>query len=177
MLGYSVQRGVNGGADGDLPVRQNRRSALIETALQPARERVAPAELDILTSALALIIGTESMVVLKDVLQLDEAAAGEVRQWAIRALVEAALKDESALTAACHLNDWGSDDFNHIAKVVTFTRRRRAFHYEKSNQSSGMPEHRARLADGGACARWVSGSQSPRADLTTRSWKARSPAS
>jgi hypothetical protein len=35
------------------------------------------------------------MVVLKDVLQLDEAAAGEVRQWAIRALVEAALKDES----------------------------------------------------------------------------------
>lgn len=94
MLGYSVQRGVNGGAD-DLPVRQNRRSALIETALRPARERVAPAELDVLTSALALIIGTESMVVFKDVLQLDEAAAGEVRQWAIRALVEAAMKDSS----------------------------------------------------------------------------------
>jgi len=96
MLGYSVQRGVNGGADGDLPVRQNRRSALIEIALRPARERVAPAELDVLTSALALIIGTESMVVSKDVLQLDESAASEVRQWAIRALVEAALKDESS---------------------------------------------------------------------------------
>ena len=36
MLGYSVQRGVNGEADGDLPVRQNRRSPLIETALRPA---------------------------------------------------------------------------------------------------------------------------------------------
>jgi AcrR family transcriptional regulator len=95
MLGYSVQRGVNGEADGDLPVRQNRRSPLIETALRPARERVAPADLDVLASALALVIGTESMVVLKDVLQLDEAAAGEVRQWAIRALVEAALRGES----------------------------------------------------------------------------------
>ena len=95
MLGYSVQRGVNGEADGDLPVRQNRRSPLIETALRPARERVAPADLDVLASALALIIGTESMVVLKDVLQLDEAAAGEVRQWAIRALVEAALRGET----------------------------------------------------------------------------------
>jgi hypothetical protein len=95
MLGYSVQPGVNGGADGELPVRQNRRSALIETALRPARERVAPAGLDVLASALALIIGTESMVVFKDVLQLGEAAAGEVRQGAIRALVEAALKGES----------------------------------------------------------------------------------
>jgi AcrR family transcriptional regulator len=93
MLGHSVQRGVNGGADGDLPVRQNRRTALLETALRPARKRVAPAELDVLTKALALIIGTESMVVFKDVLQVDEAAASEVRRWAIRALVDAAMKE------------------------------------------------------------------------------------
>jgi len=39
------------------------------------------------------------MVVFKDVLQMDEAAAGEVRQWAIRALVDAALKEESAPAA------------------------------------------------------------------------------
>jgi AcrR family transcriptional regulator len=96
MLGHSVQRGVNGGTDEDLPVRQNRRTALLESALRPARQRVAPADLDVLTSALALIIGTESMVVFKDVLQLDDAAAGEVRKWAIRALVEAALKDGTA---------------------------------------------------------------------------------
>jgi len=95
MLDYSVQRVVNGGPDGDLPVRQNRRSVLIETALQPARESVAPAEMEVLASALALIIGTESMVVFKDVLQLDEVAAGEVRQWAIRALVETALKNKN----------------------------------------------------------------------------------
>jgi hypothetical protein len=45
-----------------------------------------------LTRALAIIIGTESMVVCKDVLQLSEADARKVRRWAIRALVEAAKK-------------------------------------------------------------------------------------
>jgi len=39
-------------------------------------------------------MGTESMVVFKDVLQMDEADARKVRRWAIRALVEAALKDQ-----------------------------------------------------------------------------------
>jgi AcrR family transcriptional regulator len=94
MLGHSVQRGINGGAETDLPVRQNRRTALIETALRPARERFDSAELEALTRSLALIVGTESMVVFKDVLRMDDAAAIEVRQWAIRALVGAALKDD-----------------------------------------------------------------------------------
>ena len=91
MLSHSVQRSVHG--DQELPLRQNRRTALIESALQPARERFGSAELDALTSALALVIGTESVVVLKDVLQLDDVASGEVRRWAIKALVDAALKE------------------------------------------------------------------------------------
>jgi hypothetical protein len=49
-----------------------------------------------LTKALALIVGTESMVVLKDVLQLDETEARKVRRWAIRALVEAARKPSAS---------------------------------------------------------------------------------
>jgi hypothetical protein len=44
------------------------------------------------------------------------------------------------------------------------------------NQPSGMPEHRALLAGGGACARWVSG-LTLAADLDYESWKERSPAS
>jgi hypothetical protein len=43
-----------------------------------------------LSRALAIVIGTEAMVVCKDVLQLDEAEARRLRRWAIRALVEAA---------------------------------------------------------------------------------------
>jgi AcrR family transcriptional regulator len=92
MLASSLEQRVRADADGDTPPRQNRRSPLIEAALRPARNQFKPAELKNLTRALAIIIGTESMVVCKDVLQLSEADARKVRRWAIRALVEAAKK-------------------------------------------------------------------------------------
>jgi len=94
MLAHSLQRGLNGEGAGELPVRQNRRTALIAAALMPARRQFKPSDFKALTKALALIMGTESMVVFKDVLQMDEADARKVRRWAIRALVEAALKDQ-----------------------------------------------------------------------------------
>ena len=78
------------GAASGIPARQNRRTPLIEAALAPARRQFKPASLDLLAKALALIVGTESMVVFKDVLQLDDAEARRVKRWAIRALVEAA---------------------------------------------------------------------------------------
>ena len=92
MLVHTLQRGIRRGDDIALPTRQNRRTPLIEAALEPAREQFKPAALRTLTRALALIIGTESMVVLKDVLRLDDAEARRVKRWAIRALVEAARK-------------------------------------------------------------------------------------
>jgi AcrR family transcriptional regulator len=93
MLAHSLQRGANGEAGMDIPARQNRRTALIDAALDAGREQFQPAAARRLANALALIIGTESMIVLKDVLQLDAAEAGEVRRWAIRALVDAARAD------------------------------------------------------------------------------------
>jgi hypothetical protein len=92
MLIHSLERGINGEPEGALPARQNRRTPLIEAALEPVRQQFKPAALDTLRKALALIIGTEAMVVFKDVLQLDDAEARKVRRWAIRALVEAAKK-------------------------------------------------------------------------------------
>ena len=91
MLMHSLQR-AGKDQDGDIPPRQNRRTPLIEAALEPARQQFKPAALKNLVRALALIIGTEAMVVFKDVLRLDEAEAQKVRRWAIRALVEAARK-------------------------------------------------------------------------------------
>ena len=76
----------------DVPPRQNRRSPAIDAALRPARQEFKPADYRMLTRALALIIGTEAMIVCKDVLQLDDAEARKVKRWAIRALVEAAKK-------------------------------------------------------------------------------------
>jgi AcrR family transcriptional regulator len=89
MLVHSLQRGIGG--DGDaLPARQNRRSPLIEAALSPVRRQFKPTALKHLAHALALVIGTEALVVCKDVLQLDDAEARKVKRWAIRALIEAA---------------------------------------------------------------------------------------
>jgi AcrR family transcriptional regulator len=90
MLRHTMERSVRRGGDASTPVRQNRRTPLIEAALEPARRELRPATLKTLTRALALVIGTEAMLVLKDVLQLDEAEARRVRRWAIRALVDAA---------------------------------------------------------------------------------------
>lgn len=78
----------------DLPGRQNRRSPLIEAALEPARGTIKPGALDTLEKALALIIGSEAMIVCKDVLQIDDAEARKVKRWAIRALVDAARKQK-----------------------------------------------------------------------------------
>jgi AcrR family transcriptional regulator len=89
MLMHSLERASKHGS-GDIPPRQNRRTPLIEAALEPARRQFKPAALRNLARALALIIGTEAMIVFKDVLRLDEREAQKVRRWAIRALVEAA---------------------------------------------------------------------------------------
>ncbi len=89
MLSHSLQR-VARGETGDIPARQNRRSPLIEAALEPARDAFAPEMLATLSRALALVVGVEAMIVFKDVLQLDDAEARAVKLWAIRALVDAA---------------------------------------------------------------------------------------
>jgi len=95
MLAHSLQRAPTDGAGAEIPARQNRRTPLIEAALAPARKQFKPAALKNLRKALALIIGTEAKVVFRDVLQLDDADARNVRRWAIRALVEAAKKSDS----------------------------------------------------------------------------------
>ena len=77
---------------GDVPTRQNRRLPLIEAALAPARSKFAPDAYRRLTHALSLVIGTESMLVLKDVLHLTPTESREVRRWTIRSLVQSARK-------------------------------------------------------------------------------------
>lgn len=89
MLAKSMERRVAEG-DSALPARQNRRTPMIEAALAPAKAEFSRPSLDRLQKALALIVGTEAMIVFKDVLQLDEKEAREVKRWAIRVLIEAA---------------------------------------------------------------------------------------
>lgn len=87
MLANSIQQAANG--DG-LPSRQNRRMPLIEAALAPAADQFDRASAERLKAALSLIIGTEATIVFKDVLQLSDHEARDVRHWVIQNLVEAA---------------------------------------------------------------------------------------
>ncbi len=96
MLAHTLQNATAGVQDGEVLLRQNRRMPLIEAALKPARQQFGAKALDKLGKALALIIGTEGMIVIKDVLQLEDDDARKVKQWAIRALIEAAIKDTGA---------------------------------------------------------------------------------
>lgn len=101
MLAHAVQRDP---ADESIPPRQNRRLPLIEAALAPLREQLQEPEFRRLTSALALIFGTEAMIVFRDVLRVDEATAREVKTWAIRALLRGALGDSAARMQPMSLN-------------------------------------------------------------------------
>ena len=94
MLANTVSRDLS---DDSTPPRQNRRIPLIEAALAPARSRFRKAEYERLCLALALIFGTESMIVFRDVLRLDEPAARRVKSWAVRALVRAALESSGKI--------------------------------------------------------------------------------
>lgn len=87
MLANSVRQAM---ANEDVPARQNRRSPAIAMALAPCRSEFNPRALDRLQKALALVIGTESLLALKDVLRLDAVEAAAIRQWAIAALVDKA---------------------------------------------------------------------------------------
>lgn len=75
-----------------IPVRQNRRVPLIEAALAPVKTKITPRTYQQLVRSLSLVIGTEAMLVFKDVLQLPSKPAREARRWAIKSLVEAALR-------------------------------------------------------------------------------------
>lgn len=95
MLAASLQRSVGeSGADSPaVPLRQNRREPLIEAALAPVRGQLPPRTYRNLRASLALVFGLESMIVFQDVLNIDAAAARRIKQWAIRALVRAAMEE------------------------------------------------------------------------------------
>ncbi len=92
MLAAALTRAAEG-RDDSVPLRQNRRTPLIDAALAPARGRFRKSTYAKLRAALAMIFGSESMVVFRDVLRVDEKEARQVKSWAVRALVRAALEE------------------------------------------------------------------------------------
>jgi AcrR family transcriptional regulator len=97
MLAHILLQQVEVGLTDGL-ARQNRRTPLIEAALAPVRRQFNNVSYRRLCAALALVFGTESMIVFEDVLQLDEKTARKVKSWMIRTLVQAARDDSTAKT-------------------------------------------------------------------------------
>jgi len=77
----------------DAPLRGGRRVEWIESALEPVRERLGEERFERLVSALAMVIGLEALLVLRDIRGLDQGAMEEVSRWATRALLRASLQD------------------------------------------------------------------------------------
>jgi AcrR family transcriptional regulator len=71
------------------PRRGYRRVEWLERALEPLRDSVSPERFERLVSALTLVIGWESMIVLQDLRGLDAHEAEEVCVWAARAMLAA----------------------------------------------------------------------------------------
>jgi AcrR family transcriptional regulator len=76
-----------------VPVREGRRARWNAKALEPLRGELSPAALKRLTSALALVWGTEAVIVLRDVCRLDTEAAKDVMLNAARWMLRGALAE------------------------------------------------------------------------------------
>ena len=75
------------------PVREGRRTRWLDEALEPVRRGVPEREWRRLRAALSLTLGSEALVVMKDVCRLDDAEALAVLRWAAVALLRAGLDE------------------------------------------------------------------------------------
>jgi len=74
-----------------VPPRPSRRLEYVEQALEPLRAQLAPDEYERLVHAMAVVIGIEARIVLRDICGLDDARILETSRWAAHALLAAAL--------------------------------------------------------------------------------------
>jgi AcrR family transcriptional regulator len=75
-----------------VPARPSRRLEYVEQALEPSRDQLAPGEYERLVHAMAVVIGIEARIVLRDICGLDDAQIIETERWAAHALLTAALR-------------------------------------------------------------------------------------
>lgn len=83
------QRGANGGPE----LREGRRMRWLDRVLEPARGTLTAKQRRRLECALALTLGMDGMVVMKDVCRLKDDEAQEVLRWAGLALLRAGLAE------------------------------------------------------------------------------------
>ena len=83
------------------PRRGYRRVQWIEKALAPARDKLTAKQFERLVSALCVLVGWEPLITLKDTRGLNEKEAEEILAFAVRAVVERALRDAQRRSRRC----------------------------------------------------------------------------
>jgi AcrR family transcriptional regulator len=76
------------------------RKALLARAVEPLKSRLPPEDLERLTQALSLLYGVEALTVLKDIWGLDGSATRKVVEWAVGALLAAAVLEAAERESA-----------------------------------------------------------------------------
>jgi AcrR family transcriptional regulator len=91
MIRLTAERSTN--EPNPAPIRGYRRVEWIEMALSPLQGRIDESSLERLTSGLALCVGIEALLVLRDVRGLTVAEAEEISVWVARALLKATMDE------------------------------------------------------------------------------------
>jgi AcrR family transcriptional regulator len=87
---------TSGTAEPGVARRGYRRVDWIERAIEPLRARLSVEQFERLVSALAVVIGWEAMIVLRDTRNLSRTAERRASTWAARALLDAMLAEAAA---------------------------------------------------------------------------------
>ncbi len=96
MIRYTVGKGQ---IEPGVPPRPSRRLEYVERAVAPLREALDPGAFDRLVNGLAVVLGIEATLVLRDICGLDDDAVAQVERWAAQALLHAALGGRVAAKA------------------------------------------------------------------------------
>lgn len=86
--------------DSALPKRGYRRIEWIALALEPVRTTLGKRRYERLVSAIAMCVGIEALIVLRDLRGLSERTAEEVSRWAAGTLLRASLDDAKRTSTA-----------------------------------------------------------------------------
>ena len=91
-LTISTPTGATSG-DHSLPKRGYRRIEWIALALAPVKRKLGKRRYERLVSALAMCMGIEALIVLRDLRGLSQRSANDVSRWAARTLLREALRE------------------------------------------------------------------------------------
>jgi AcrR family transcriptional regulator len=85
---------------GEPRIVRGNRIRLLRLALAPLKRELPKKQFERLVQSLAVVFGTEAMVVLKDMFGLDGEATADVAEWMARVLVNAAINEATSAARA-----------------------------------------------------------------------------